>query len=345
MMTASEVKAKEAMSIPEIHAQPEVITRHVPVLLQEVLAGLRCERRGVYLDCTVGGGGHSAAILARHPENRVLAMDRDAAALQIAAQRLAPCGDRVTLLHRRFEQVEQVLAPDERFDGILLDLGVSSLQLEDAQRGFSFQKPGRLDMRMDQENDHTRRTLAAYDVVNTYPLDRLIEIFFRYGEERFSKRIARMIVETRAAAPLETTTQLAELVARAVPKRFQVQGIHPATRIFQAIRIEVNDELQDLGETLESLIARLRPGGRCCVISFHSLEDRIVKQTYVKLAKGCQCPPDFPVCVCGMKPSLKILTKKPILPSEEEKNCNPRSRSAKLRIAEKIDYGSVNQKS
>lgn len=331
------------MSIPENHNKHEVIAQHIPVLLQEVLAGLRCECKGVYLDCTVGYGGHSAAILEQHPENRVLAMDRDAAALQIAAQRLAPYKERVTLFHQRFEEVEQIFTSDEQVDGILLDLGVSSLQLEDAQRGFSFQKPGRLDMRMNQENDHARRTTTAYDVVNTYPIERLIGLFYRYGEERFSKRIARMIVETRTAAPLETTTQLAELIARAVPKQFQLQGIHPATRIFQAIRIEVNDELQRLGETLERMIARLRVGGRCCVISFHSLEDRIVKQTYAKLAKGCQCPPDFPVCVCGIKPSLKILTKKPILPSEEEKKSNPRSRSAKLRIAEKIEYGNFDQ--
>ncbi|GAK55809.1 ribosomal RNA small subunit methyltransferase H [Candidatus Vecturithrix granuli] len=344
-MIMQKVKEKEAMNVPEIHDQHEVMTQHIPVLLQEVLAGLRCERKGVYLDCTVGCGGHSAAILAQHPENRVLAMDRDTAVLQIAAQRLAPYKERVMLFHQRFEQVEQILAPDERIDGILLDLGVSSLQLEDAQRGFSFQKPGRLDMRMNQENEHAKRTTTAYDVVNTYPLEQLTEIFFRYGEERFSKRIARMIVEARTATPLETTTQLAELASRAVPKRFQVQGIHPATRIFQAIRIEVNGELQRLGETLELMIARLRPGGRCCVISFHSLEDRIVKQTYVKLAKGCQCPPDFPVCMCGIQPSLKILTKKPILPSEEEKNRNPRSRSAKLRIAEKIEYGNFDEKS
>ncbi len=327
------------MNIREIQGASEVVAQHTPVLVQEVLAGLQCERRGVYLDCTVGCGGHSAAILAQHPENRVLAIDRDAAALQIAAQRLAPYQERVTFFHQRFEQSERIFAAHERVDGILMDLGVSSLQLEDAPRGFSFQKPGRLDMRMNQEDEHRKRTVTAYDVVNTYPFERLTDIFFRYGEERFAKRIARMIVEARTGTPLETTTQLAELAARAVPKRFQAQGMHPATRIFQAIRIEVNDELRRLGETLEFMIAHLREGRRCCVISFHSLEDRIVKQTYAKLAKGCQCPPDFPVCVCGLTPSLTIITKKPIVPSDEEKHDNPRSRSAKLRIAEKIHYG------
>ena len=316
----------------------ELNGRHIPVLLQEVLEGLQCEQQGgVYLDCTVGCGGHTAAILARHPENRVIGIDQDASVLQIARQRLMQFGDRVRLFHQRFEQVEQVLLPDERVDGIILDLGVSSLQLDEAARGFSFQKTGKLDMRMNQtEDDKIGGSLTAYHVVNTYPRERLVEIFSRYGEERFSKRIANRIVETRSSQPIETTTQLAEIAARAVPKRFHTRGIHPATRIFQAIRIEVNGELQALGQTLERLMLFLRERGRCCVISFHSLEDRIVKRTFTKLAKGCQCPPDFPVCMCGLTPSVTILTKKPILPSEEEQQRNPRSRSAKLRIAEKI---------
>lgn len=314
----------------------EAHERHIPVLLQEVLTGLRCEQQGVYLDCTVGCGGHTAAILARHPENRIIGIDRDAAVLEIATQRLRQFGDRVQLFHQRFEEAQQVFSPNQRVDGILLDLGVSSLQLDEPARGFSFQKSGRLDMRMNQSEDSRLGALTAYQVVNTYPRERLVEIFSRYGEERFSKRIAKRIVDIRASQPIETTTQLAEIAAGAVPKRFQAQGIHPATRIFQAIRIEVNGELQTLGQTLERLIASLREGGRCCVISFHSLEDRIVKRTFVKLAKGCQCPPDFPQCMCGIAPSVKILTKKPIQASKEEQQRNPRSRSAKLRIAEKI---------
>jgi 16S rRNA (cytosine1402-N4)-methyltransferase len=282
----------------------------------------------VYLDCTVGCGGHSAAILAQHPENRVLAIDRDAAALQIAAQRLAPYQERVTFFHQRFEQSERIFAAQERVDGILMDLGISSLQLEDASRGFSFQKPGRLDMRMNQEDEHRKRTVTAYDVINSYPLERLTDIFFRYGEERFAKRIARMIVEARTGTPLETTTQVAELAARAVPKRFQAQGMHPATRIFQAIRIEVNDELRRLGETLEFMIAHLREGGRCCVISFHSLEDRIVKQTYAKLAKGCQCPRIFR-CVCAVLPLHSQLLPKNRLFPQTRRNMIIRAREAR----------------
>lgn len=311
--------------------------QHIPVLLQEVLDGLQCDQPGIYLDCTVGVGGHSAAILTQHPENRIIGVDRDAVVLQIAKQRLTQFGNRATLYHQRFEQIEQEILPAEGIDGILLDLGVSSLQLDEAERGFSFQKTGWLDMRMNQaENETTGYTLTAYDVVNTYSREQLIEIFSRYGEERFSKRIANRIVQARTSQPIDTTTQLAEVAASAVPKRFHAQGIHPATRIFQAIRIEVNEELQNLGQTIERLITSLHAGGRCCVISFHSLEDRIVKRTFAKLAKGCQCPPDFPQCVCGLTPSVKIFTKKPILPSQEEQRHNPRSRSAKLRVAEKI---------
>jgi 16S rRNA (cytosine1402-N4)-methyltransferase len=203
--------------------------------------------------------------------------------------------------------------------------------LDKPERGFSFQQTGRLDMRMDKQESQT-----AYDIVNTYSAEQLADVFFQYGEERQARRIAKKIVEARASHPIETTTKLAELIEHAIPRRFHPKRIHPATRVFQALRIEVNDELQQLGETLERAVPYLREGGRICVISFHSLEDRIVKRTFVKLAKGCQCPPEFPECVCGIAPSLKILSRKPIVATEEERQQNPRSRSAKLRVAEKF---------
>jgi 16S rRNA (cytosine1402-N4)-methyltransferase len=321
---------------------------HTPVLLQEVLEGLRCQDGGVFLDCTVGCGGHTEAILEQHPENCVIGIDRDALALQIARKRLEKFGNRVSLHHERFEHFERVLrhclsdpsgktsAGIPRVDGIIFDLGVSSLQLDDPERGFSFQYPARLDMRMDRQVSGTRSSQTAYEIVNTYSADQLAEIFFRYGEDRHSRRIAREIVAARTLHPIETTTQLAELIAQVIPRRFHPKGIHPATRVFQAIRIEVNEELQHLDDTIERAVQSLREGGRICVIAFHSLEDRIVKRTFAKLAKGCQCPPAFPKCVCGIAPSLRILSRKPTVATEEERQQNPRSRSAKLRIAEKI---------
>jgi 16S rRNA (cytosine1402-N4)-methyltransferase len=320
---------------------------HTPVLLQEVLNGLQCHQPGTFLDCTLGCGGHTAAILEQHPENQVIGIDRDALVLRIAEERLAEFGNRVSLYHERFEHFEHTL--HQHFSdtlaentatsisclhGILFDLGVSSVQLDDANRGFSFQRTGQLDMRMDQDESGTT---TAYDVVNTYSAEQLANVFFQYGEERQSRRIAKKIVEARALHPIETTTQLAEIVERAVPRRYHPKTIHPATRVFQAIRIEVNGELQHLGETLERAIQYLCEGGRICVISFHSLEDRIVKRTFAKLAKGCQCPPQFPECVCGITPSLRILSRKPIVATAEERQQNPRSRSAKLRVAEKIE--------
>lgn len=322
-----------------------LLTYHIPVLLHQVLEGLQCRKKGIFLDCTVGCGGHTASILAQHPGNRVIGIDRDALAIQVARQRLEQFGHRAMLYHERFENFERVVHLahpgnnsdwDPRFDGILFDLGISSLQLDDAKRGFSFQHSARLDMRMNQQDSGESPAKTAYEVVNTYSVEKLAEVFFRYGEERHARRIARRIVEARDTHPIETTTELAELVAHAVPKRFHPKGIHPATRVFQAIRIEVNDELQHLGDTLERVVQYLCPGGRICVISFHSLEDRIVKRTFARLAKGCQCPPDFPECVCGRHPVLTIISRKPIMASSEEQNKNPRSRSAKLRIAQKL---------
>lgn len=320
---------------------------HTPVLLQEVLNGLQCCQPGIFLDCTLGCGGHTAAILKQHPENRIIGIDRDARVLRIARNQLAALGNRVSLYHGRFEDFEHIL--HQHFSdtlagntatsisclhGILFDLGVSSVQLDEASRGFSFQRAGQLDMRMDQDE---KGSITAYDVVNTYSAKQLADIFFLYGEERFSQRIAKRIVETRASHPIESTIQLAELVEQAIPRRFHPRGIHPATRVFQAIRIEVNGELQHLGETLERAVQYLYEGGRICVIAFHSLEDRIVKRTFTKLTKGCQCPPEFPECVCGITPSLQILSRKPIVATTEERQQNPRSRSAKLRVAEKIE--------
>jgi len=316
---------------------------HIPVLLSEVLEGLRCSQGGIFLDGTVGCGGHARALLEQHPDNRLIGLDRDMEALCIAAEVLHAFQDRAYLYHQRFEHFELALRqyfeennPDFNFpgtclDGILLDLGVSSVQLDTPERGFSFQYSARLDMRMNQHDSQT-----AYDLVNTASAEELADIFFQYGEERQSRRIAKKIVETREHAPIETTTQLAELVADAIPKRFHPRHIHPATRVFQALRIAVNGELHELADTLERAVPFLKPRGRIGVISFHSLEDRIVKRTFQKLAKECLCPPDFPVCVCGHTASLTLLSRKPLIATNEEQRQNPRSRSAKLRIAEKI---------
>lgn len=315
---------------------------HIPVLLEEALEGLQCREGGVFLDGTLGCGGHTVAILERHPENRVIGIDRDTDALRLAGERLERFGDRVALYHERHEHFERILRQffhierreniEPCVDGILFDLGLSSLQLDRGERGFSFQTSAWLDMRMDRESGGK----SAYDVINSYTETQLADVFFQYGEERQSRRIAKFIVEARAESPIEDTKQLADIVFRSIPKRFHPEGIHPATRVFQALRIEVNDELRGLGDTLERAVKYLRPGGRICVISFHSLEDRIVKWSFRKLAKGCQCPPDFPICACGIGPSLKIISRKPVLPSEKERMENPRSRSAKLRIAEKL---------
>ncbi len=320
-----------------MESQHDDATRHIPVLLKEVLEGLQCRQRGMYLDGTLGCGGHTTAILEQHPNNRVIGLDRDTEALAIAGKRLKKFGKRVSLHHTRFEAFEAVLQAlsCDTLDGVLLDLGVSSLQLDEADRGFSFQYPARLDMRMNRGKDEIHQAITAYDVVNTYSAEELADMFFTYGEERQSRRIAKFIIEARAEQPVETTTELADIVYRSIPRRFHPNNIHPATRVFQAIRIEVNDELQQLGKTLERFVPYLRPGGRICVISFHSLEDRIVKRTFAKLVKGCVCPPDFPVCVCGKQSILKMVSRKPIVVSAAEQVENPRSRSAKLRIVEK----------
>jgi 16S rRNA (cytosine1402-N4)-methyltransferase len=292
------------------------------------LENLAIRPGGVYLDGTVGMGGHAAAILkACSPDGRLLAMDRDPSALCIAAQRLIPYGERVTLVHGSFAQMGEVAARQgfDRFDGILLDLGVSSRQLGDAERGFSFQHDGPLDMRLDPTEGVTAAML-----VNELSQEELAELIYRYGEERESRRIARALV---AARPILTTAELASVVSRIV--RSRGGGIHPATRTFQALRIAVNEELEALATVLPAAVALLRPGGRLAVIAFHSLEDRIVKQFLQRESRDCLCPPEMPVCGCGHRATMEVITRKPIRPTATEVDANPRSRSARLRVAAK----------
>lgn len=307
---------------------------HKPVLFAECMEGLAIKPNGIYVDGTAGGGNHSFGIASRLSENgRLIAIDQDEDAIRAATQKLEPFCDRVTVVRSNFRQLGTVcddLGVDQ-IDGLLLDLGVSSYQLDTAERGFSYQADAPLDMRMDSRNP-----LTAFDVVNTYTEQQLRRILYDYGEERFSARIASAILRHREQAPIRTTGELVGIVKSAIPASAKDGGHHPAKRTFQAIRIEVNAELDVIEPALRAAVARLRSGGRIAVITFHSLEDRIVKQTFADLASGCTCPKDLPVCVCGKRPSVKLVNRKPILPSEEEQRENPRSRSAKLRVAEKI---------
>lgn len=308
---------------------------HVSILAPECMEILQPERGGVYVDCTAGGGGHSFEIARRLPEGgRLICLDRDDAALAACEKRLAPFSDRVTLVKTNFSGIGAALdmLGIEQIHGVMWDLGVSSYQLDEKGRGFSYTAEAPLDMRMDQT-----ATFCARDVVNGYSEAELTRIIRDYGEEKFAARVAHFICEARAEKEIETTSELAQIVQQAIPAaaRFK-ENQHPARRTFQAIRIEVNGELDSIPPSLEEAIRRLAPGGRAAVITFHSLEDRIAKQTFANLASGCTCPPNFPVCVCGKKPTVKILNKKPILPSEAEMNDNPRSRSAKLRGVEKL---------
>ena len=308
---------------------------HVSILAPECMEILQPERGGVYVDCTAGGGGHSFEIARRLPEGgRLICLDRDDAALAACEKRLAPFADRVTLVKTNFSGIGSALDSlgIEQIHGVMWDLGVSSYQLDEKGRGFSYTAEAPLDMRMDQS-----AAFCAKDVVNGYSEGELTRVIRDYGEEKFAARVARVICERRAEKPIETTSELADIVYQAIPAAARhKENQHPARRTFQAIRIEVNGELDSIPPSLEEAIRRLAPGGRAAVITFHSLEDRITKQTFASLASGCTCPPNFPVCVCGKKPTIKILNKKPILPSEEEMEINPRSRSAKLRGAEKL---------
>ena len=306
---------------------------HRSVLLDECIEGLNIQPDGIYVDGTAGGGGHSSEIATRLDRGRLIAIDQDETAVAVASERLARFGDRATVVRSNFCEVADVCRNlgIEGIDGLLLDLGVSSHQLDTPERGFSYNADAPLDMRMDK-----RKSLSAYEVVNTYEEARLRKILFEYGEERFSAAIAAAIVREREKHPIESTAQLSHLIKYAIPPAAREGGHHPAKRSFQAIRIEVNAELDVIEPAIRDAVSLLRSGGRVAIITFHSLEDRIVKQTFADLARGCDCPKSLPICVCGKKPVLRLVNKKPILPSAEELAENPRSRSAKLRVAEKL---------
>ena len=310
-----------------------MVQTHIPVLLNECLEGLHIRPDGLYVDCTLGRGGHSEEIAKRLTTGRLIGIDRDAAAIEQAGERLAPYGARVTLVRGNFCALDEILRTLEipGVDGVLLDLGVSSPQLDDASRGFSYMHDAPLDMRMDG-----RQSLTAREVVNDWPEAELKRILFEYGEERWAQRIAAAIAAARAKKPIETTCELTEIIRAAMPAAALREKQHPAKRSFQAIRIAVNDELSAVAQVMDKAVDALLPGGRLAVISFHSLEDRIVKNALKARTNGCTCPPDLPVCVCGFKPTLRLLTRKPVTATGNELNENPRARSAKLRIAEKI---------
>ncbi len=306
---------------------------HYSVMLRECIEGLQIDPAGIYVDCTLGGGGHSEAIAKRLTTGRLIGIDQDEAAIRAAGERLAPFDDRVTLVKNNFSNITAILwdLGIEHISGAMIDLGVSSYQLDTPERGFSYQNDAPLDMRMDTDAAKT-----AADVVNGYDEASLRRILRDYGEEQNAARIAFAIVEARKAHPIQTTFELVEIIKSVTPKKLLAVGHHPAKKAFQAIRIEVNGELDAIAPSIEAAVERLRPGGRAAVITFHSLEDRIVKQTFASLATGCTCPPDFPVCVCGKKPIVALLNRKPILPSEDELSDNPRAHSAKLRCAVKL---------
>ena len=314
--------------------EEQIAFSHYSVLLNECIEALAIRPNGIYIDGTAGGAGHSS-VIASHLDKggKLLALDQDATAVAVATERLARFGERAEVVHSNFSDLASVCAERgiERIDGLLLDLGVSSYQLDTAERGFSYRADAPLDMRMDAQ-----KPLTAKKIVNEYSEDALRRILFEYGEERFSSRIASNIVRARLTAPIETTGELVEIIKRSVPTRHGDGGHHPAMRTFQALRIEVNAELDVIAPAIKSAVSLLNKGGRIAIITFHSLEDRIVKQTFASLTGGCTCPKNFPICVCGNKPKVKILTKKPILPSAEELAVNSRSHSAKLRIAEKL---------
>lgn len=310
------------------------IYTHRPVLLDECIEALNIRPEGIYLDGTLGRAGHSREIARRlSGSGRLICVDRDQAALDAAQERLGEWMDRVTLVHSNFDRVSEIL--DELgisgVDGMLFDLGVSSPQLDDGSRGFSYMADAPLDMRMDRSEG-----LTAADVVNTWSQEELRRILFQYGEERYAPLIAAAIVRHREERPIETTLELVDIIKEAMPARALKEKQHPAKRSFQAIRIAVNDELSSVDRMIQGAVPRLNKGGRLAVITFHSLEDRIVKTGFGAFAKGCICPPDFPVCVCGRTPDIKLVNKKPILPSQQEIEENPRARSAKLRVAEKL---------
>ncbi len=306
---------------------------HRPVLLDECIEALNIRPQGVYLDGTLGRAGHSREIAKRLTTGRLVCMDRDQAALDAAQERLADFREKVTLVHSNFDQVDEILDKLSLAgaDGMLFDLGVSSPQLDDGERGFSYMVDAPLDMRMDRSGG-----ITAGDVVNTWPQEELRRILFQYGEERYAPQIAAAIARRRRERPVATTLELVEIIKGAMPAKALKEKQHPAKRSFQAVRIAVNDELASVERMLQRAVPRLKRGGRLAVITFHSLEDRIVKTGLAEFARGCVCPPDFPVCVCGRTPDVKLVNRKPVLPSQRELEENPRARSAKLRVAEKL---------
>lgn len=307
--------------------------RHVSVLFKESINALNLKDGGIYVDGTLGGGGHSHGILSACPGCRLIGIDQDSEAIAASEKRLEEFGGRVTTVNRNFSEISNILSElgIDKISGAVLDLGVSSYQLDRAERGFSYMHDAPLDMRM-----NTQSQRSAYDVVNSCSCEELTRIFYEYGEEKWSKRIAEFIVERRAKSPVRTTLELADIIKAAIPKKARMEGGHPAKRVFQAIRIEVNNELGILESAIRDFVGHLEKGGRLAIITFHSLEDRIVKKTFQDLAKGCTCPKEFPVCVCGKTPEVKIISRKPVLPTQEEMEENSRSKSAKLRVAEKV---------
>lgn len=306
--------------------------KHKSVLLNETIDGLNIKPDGIYVDGTLGGGGHAYEVCRRLGEKgSIVGIDQDAAAIEAASARLKDFGEKVTIVRSNYCNMKSKLHElgIDKVDGIVLDLGVSSYQLDTAERGFSYREDAPLDMRMD-----TRQKMTARDIVNDYTEADLYRVIRDYGEDKFAKNIAKHIVQARAVKPVETTAELSEIIRASIPMKFQKKSGHPAKRTFQAIRIELNRELDVLRDSLDDMIDLLNPGGRLCIITFHSLEDRIVKSAFRKNENPCTCPPDFPVCVCGKKSKGSIITKKPILPSEEELEYNSRSKSAKLRIFE-----------
>ncbi len=313
----------------------EITFSHYSVMLKECIDALNIRPDGIYMDCTLGGGGHSLEIAKRLTTGKLICIDQDICAITAAKQRLADYLDRIIFVKNNFSNIHGILAElgIEKIDGALLDLGVSSYQLDTPERGFSYNTEAPLDMRMNEE-----ASLSAYEVVNTYSERDLRRIILDYGEDNNAMKIAGAIVRAREEKPIETTTELVEIIKSVTPKKFLAVGHHPAKKVFQAIRIEVNSELSIIEPTLTAITGHLNENGRIAVITFHSLEDRAAKHAFAELAKGCTCPPSYPVCVCGNKPKLTLCNKKPILPSEEELAENHRSHSAKLRVAERTAY-------
>ena len=306
---------------------------HYSVLLDETIDALNIKEDGIYVDCTLGGGGHSSRILEKLTTGHLYCFDQDTHAIEAARERLSKISDNFTIIHANFKEIKARLSMEGvyKVDGIVFDLGVSSPQFDNAERGFSYNTDARLDMRMNQE-----QPLSAYEVVNNYSYQDLVTILYKYADEKFAKSIARMIEKERQVKPIETTFELVDIIKAAIPAKARREGPHPAKRTFQAIRIEVNGELRILNKAIEDGVNRLNKGGRMAIITFHSLEDRIVKLKFRELADPCTCPKDFPVCICGKTPQVKVITRKAIEPSKQEVEENPRSRSAKLRIVEKI---------